>query len=234
MQWIACPPTPLAWIEFRELLLQLLYSPALLLPLVALAAALLAWRLRLSRARLLAFVLLLPLAISTIYSPEATTLLEAWLHQQMPAPGAPTTAVPVVVLVGRGSDMAAATTAAAAERFGQGVVSAVYVSGDDRSTAERLLQLGIEPSRIAGDSCARTTWENATLTNRWLRQHHPGAPVLLITDSWQLPRAARAFEQQGLQVIPIAADPTLSPSQHNRLALRETAATLLYSLQGRM
>ena len=97
------------------------------------------------------------------------------------------------------------------------------MSGDARSTAERLVQLGVAPSRIAGDSCARTTWENATRTAAWLRQHHPGASlpaVLLITDPWQLPRAARAFARQGLQVHP--------------LALRESAATLLYRLQGRM
>ena len=79
---------------------------------------------------------------------------------------------------------------------------------------------GVASSRIAGDSCARTTWENASLTASWLGQHHPGAPVLLITDPWQLPRAAHAFARQGLQVQP--------------LDLRETAATVLYRLQGRM
>ena len=79
------------------------------------------------------------------------------------------------------------------------------------------------PRRIAGDSCARTTWENATLTAVWLGQHHPGASlpaILLITDPWQLPRATRAFVRQGLQV--------------HSLALRESAATLLWWLQGRM
>ena len=35
---------------------------------------------------------------------------------------------------------------------------------------------GEAPRRIAGNSCARTTWENATLTAAWLGQHHPGAP----------------------------------------------------------
>jgi uncharacterized SAM-binding protein YcdF (DUF218 family) len=29
--------------------------------------------------------------------------------------------------------------------------------------AQRLLALGVPPQRIAGDSCARTTWEAATL-----------------------------------------------------------------------
>ena len=49
-------------------------------------------------------------------------------------------------------------TAHARLREGEG--SAVYVSGDQRATAER----------VAGDSCARTTWENATLTSAWLQQ----------------------------------------------------------------
>ncbi|MEA5423737.1 hypothetical protein [Synechococcus sp. CCY9202] len=80
------------------------------------------------------------------------------------------------------------------------------MSGDARSTAERLVQLGVAPSRIAGDSCARTTWENAT----------------------------RAFARQGLQVHPLAAETPLTAPERNRLALREAAATLLYRLQGRM
>ena len=58
--------------------------------------------------------------------------------------------------------------------------------------------------------------------------------ILLITDPWQLPRATRAFARQGLQVHPLAAEPPLSPRDRNRLALRESAGTLLYRLQGRM
>jgi uncharacterized SAM-binding protein YcdF (DUF218 family) len=142
-------------------------------------------------------------------------------------------ALPVAVLVGRGSAIAAATTNAAADRLRQGQAVAAYVSGDERATAERLLTLGVSPSLVAGDSCARTTWENATLTAAWLRQHHPGAPVLLITDPWQLPRATAVFRQQDLQVIPLAVAPVLGPTERNRLALRETIATVLYRLQGR-
>ena len=51
---------------------------------------------------------------------------------------------------------------------------------------------GVAPRRIAGDSCARTTSENATLTAAWLGQ------------------------------------------QMQPLAWRETAATVLYWLQGWM
>jgi uncharacterized SAM-binding protein YcdF (DUF218 family) len=239
MQWRDCPTEPLAWIPLRELLLSLLLTPALLLPLVAVLALLLAWWLRLPRSAALALVLLLPLLLSSLYSPASTALLTTWLHTQLPppAPAASTPAAstqPVVVLVGRGPAIAAATTSAAAARLREGEASAVYVSGDQRATAERLLQLGVAPSRIAGDSCARTTWENATLTSAWLQQHHPGAPVLLITDPWQLPRASRAFQRQGLSVIPLAAEPSLAAAARNRLALREAAGTLLYWLQGRL
>jgi len=232
--WNDCPSAPLAWINLRELLLKVLFTPALLLPLVATASALLAWRLHLHRSSMLALALLAPLAISTIYSPAATTLLSAWLQSQLPAPSAVAAGLPVVVLVGRGPDIASASTAAAAPRLRQGQALAAYVSGDQRSTAELLQKLGVEPSSIAGDSCARTTWENATLTSAWLQQHHPGAPVLLITDPWQLPRASRAFQRQGLSVIPLAAEPSLAAAARNRLALREAAGTLLYWLQGRL
>jgi uncharacterized SAM-binding protein YcdF (DUF218 family) len=239
IQWRSCPPAPLAWIELRELLLFFLQTPALLLPLVGLAAALLAWLLPLPHRARVPLALLLPLVCSAFYSPIATALLTTWLHTQLPSPApaastAPASTPPVVVLVGRGPAIAAVTTAAAAARLRQGEASAVYVSGDQRATAERLLQLGVAPERVAGDSCARTTWENATLTSAWLQQHHPGAPVLLITDPWQLPRASRAFQRQGLSVIPLAAEPPLAAAARNRLALRETAGTLLYGLQGRM
>jgi len=234
MQWRDCPTEPLAWIPLRELLLSLLLTPALLLPLVAVLALLLAWWLRLPRPAALALTLLLPLLLSTLYSPAATALLTTWLHTQLPPPAQAASTPPVVVLVGRGPAIAAATTSAAAARLREGEASAVYVSGDQRATAERLLQLGVAPSRVAGDACARTTWENATLTSAWLQQHHPGAPVLLITDPWQLPRASHAFQRQGLSVIPLAAEPSLAAAARNRLALREAAGTLLYGLQGRL
>jgi len=108
------------------------------------------------------------------------------------------------------------------------------VSGDVRSTAQRVVDAGGPAERVAGDSCARTTWKNATRTHAWLQVHHPGVPVLLITDPWQLPRAAYAFAHQGPSVLPLAVCPRLSSHKRNRLALRETAGTLLYRLLGRM
>ena len=46
---------------------------------------------------------------------------------------------------------------------------AVNVSGDAISTAHALERQGVPSARIAGDSCARTIWENATRTVDLLR-----------------------------------------------------------------
>lgn len=234
MQWQSCPSQPLAWFTWRDLLLTFLLTPALFLSLAGCIALLLAWCLRVPRSVGLALVMLTPLSLSTIYSPVATALLSGWLQAQVPPVSLGPAGLPVAVLVGRGREVATATTEVAAEGLRQGQALFAYVSGDVRATAERLLALGVNPARVAGDSCARTTWENATRTAAWLHQNHPGAPVLLITDPWQLPRAAHAFVHQGLTVQPLAAEPALSASARNRLALRETLALLLYRAQGRI
>lgn len=236
VDWTTCPPAaPMTWIPFRELLLAVATTPALLLPLVAVVALVLVglagfawpWRALLSG--------LLVVLVSLLYTPFATTALTAWLNTQLPAPPSGVAAPALAVLVGRGAEISTATTAEAARLLGQARVNRIYVSGDGPATAQQLLSLGVPAERIAGDSCARTTWENATLTTAWIRQHIPAnTPVLLITDPWQLPRASRAFARQNLPVTPIAAEPNLSPHERNRLALRESAATLLYALQGRM
>jgi uncharacterized SAM-binding protein YcdF (DUF218 family) len=225
----------MAWIPFRELLLAVATTPALLLPLLALLGLLflslagLAWPWR-----ALLSGLLVALA-SLLYSPLATTALTAWLTSQLPAPPPPSQEPALAVLVGRGAEITPATTTLAARLLTEGRVNRIYISGDTPTTAQRLLDLGVSPQRIAGDSCARTTWENASQTTAWIRQHLPAStPVLLITDPWQLPRATRAFAQQHLPVTPLAAEPQLPPNERNRLALRESAATWLYRLQGRM
>ena len=234
MQWRECAQTPLRWFQLREQLLFFLHTPVLFLTLLGVVVAVLARLLRLNRVWTAVLAFFIPLMASLIYTSFATTLLTAWLQQQMPPPAAFRSGSPVVVLVGRGHTIAEATTRAAAIQFQQRGALAVYVSGDDRATAFRLLQLGLPSERVSGDSCARTTWENAALTSDWLRLHHPGAPVLLITDPWQLPRASRAFLRLGLQVTPISVEPDLSSRERNRLALRETAATMLYLAQGRL
>ena len=236
IRWSSGPHDPLIWFSLRDLVFHLVATPGLLLPLLAgllwIASGLLPVT-GLPRAGLLGAAVL---CAGLIYTPLGTRFLSSWLLLQVPHPISAQT--PVAVLVGRGPQIALTTTTLAADLERQGLVRTIYVSGDARATAERLVALGVPPARVAGDNCARTTWENATLTTAWLRQENPGAPlpaITLITDPWQLPRAALAFQRQGVDVRPMAAPiDHLSAKDQNRLALRETAALILYRLQRRI
>jgi len=237
VNWSSCPAAPMAWFSLRDFLLHLVTTPVLLLSLVGGLALVIGASGDVSRTARALLCALCVAFVSLLYSPLATAGLTAWLTSQLPLPPPLPSGPVLAVLVGRGPEIASATTALAAGLLEQGSVQGIYVSGDTPATAKKLLRLGVPPERIAGDSCARTTWENATRTSAWIRQHHPPAStpaIVLITDPWQLPRASRAFLHQQLAVFPVAADPGLPPDRRNRLALREAAATLLYGLQGRM
>jgi len=237
VDWNSCPAAPAAWFSLRDFLLQLLTTPALLLPLVASLVLLLCATARVGWAWQALLAGLAVLLASLLYSPLTTAVLSDWLDSQMPPAQPPSSGLTLAVLVGRGPQIAEATTAQAALLLRQGKVQQIYVSGDEPATAQRLLELGVPPGRISGDSCARTTWENAMLTGAWIRRFVKSSSrpsIVLITDPWQLPRACRAFRRQQLAVFPLAAEPNLLPAQRNRLALRESAATLLYGLQGRL
>ncbi|MCT0230738.1 hypothetical protein KQ306_07725 [Synechococcus sp. CS-1324] len=142
IKWIACPPAPLAWIEFRELPLQLIDTTAFLMPLLALVAALLVWCHRLSRLHMLEFVLLLPPALRKIYCPASTALPAVSLQQQFTASGA----APLCCSGG-----GVLRTWPRYRRFYQGhcnecssssVYAHVYISGDELTTTEQLFSLG--------------------------------------------------------------------------------------------
>jgi len=235
-RWTSCPQPPLVWISFREALLQLFSTPGLFLPLLAGLLWIMTGVLPIARSLRAWLIAAALVGASLFYTPLSTGLLSSWLLQQLPPP---TSAQPsVAVLVGRGSKIAIGSTTVAAGLESRGLVDTIYVSGDQRATAERLVALGVPPDRVAGDDCARTTWENGTRTTAWLRQLNPGAPlpaITLITDPWQLPRASLVFRHLGVEVRPLATpvDP-FSARERNYLTVRESAGILLYRLQGRL
>ena len=225
----------MAWFSVREYLLKILYFPFLFILITGITSSLICWYLPLTRKSQLALSLLLPLLLSSIYSPAATRLFTYFLENQVPKTiNLSTTIMPVIVIVGRGPIVAAATTESAALLFNQHKAQAVYISGDVPQTRELLLQLGVPSGFITLDSSATTTWENASFTSAWLSRHYQGAPVILITDPWQLARAARAFSYQGLSVIGLSAMPEMSERSRNHFALRETLAYILYWFQARI
>lgn len=225
----------MVWISTRENFLGILLSPSTFLLLIGIFSSFLCWHLPFTRKSQLVLSLLIPLLISSIYSPAATSLFTYFLENQVPETTPFETNIsPVIVLVGRGPIVAAATTEAAAQLIKQHKARAVYISGDVPQTRELLMQQGVPSGFITLDSSATTTWENASFTSAWLSNHYPGAPVILITDPWQLARAARAFSFQGLSVIGLSAMPEMSERSRNHFALRETLAYILYWFQARI
>jgi uncharacterized SAM-binding protein YcdF (DUF218 family) len=234
-RWTSCPQPPLVWIDFRESLLHLFFTPGLFLPLLAGLLWIVTSSLPITRSQRGCLIAAALAITSLLYTPLSTSLLSSWLLNQLPQPTS--TKPSVAVLVGRGPEIARITTNLAADLERRGLVDTIFVS-DERATAERLVSLGVPPARVAGDGCARTTWENGTRTTAWLRQQSPGAPlpaITLITDPWQLPRASLVFRHLGVDVRPLATPAgSFSSREQNRLALRESAGILLYRLQGRL
>jgi uncharacterized SAM-binding protein YcdF (DUF218 family) len=150
VDWTSCPAGPTAWFSLRDSLLQLITTPALLLPLVASLVLVLCATARLGWAWRALLPGLAVLLASLLYSPLTTAGLSDWLDSQMPPPHRPYPGPALAVLVGRGPDIAAATTAQAARLLRQGQVQQIYVSGDTPATAQRLLELGVPPGRIFG------------------------------------------------------------------------------------
>ena len=140
----------------------------------------------------------------------------------------------LVIILGRGQRIAEATTDKAIGLYKSGKANLFYISGDRRATADLLVKGGIPAKFVYGDYCARTTWENALLTSRWVKANHLGKQIILLTDPWQLPRATKSFERQGMTLIPVSVMPKLADKETNFLAKREALGTFVYILLGRI
>ncbi len=64
-----------------------------------------------------------------------------------------------------------------------------------------LIEFGVTETSITVESLANNTRENAE-NLRLLLQQQGIMNILLVTTAWHMPRAVRAFEAQGIQVIP--------------------------------
>ena len=128
------------------------------------------------------------------------------------------------MILGRGREQSPARAKVAAQLWRDRRAPKVFVSGivDAPELAAMLRIQQIPAQVIAGESCSRTTWENAVFTKAAL-QPQGAEQILLVTDAPHLWRSLLIFEQVGFQVIPYAsplADQMTSP-QRALLLLRE-------------
>ncbi len=89
--------------------------------------------------------------------------------------------------------------------------------GEAEVMADLLMALGVPRDRIVLERRARNTWQNARFSARLLKERG-WHRIVLVTQVYHMPRAARAFRRQGLSVIPAACDfVTASPLWHELL-----------------
>jgi uncharacterized SAM-binding protein YcdF (DUF218 family) len=149
-----------------------------------------------------------------------------WGYPPPPAQGSRPDAQAVVVLAGniappdsvrRQAELGHTTVyrcAHAAELYHQGAPLSVLVCGGliDPSAAcppaavvmrDFLVEMGVRPADVMVEPGSQTTHQNAVEAAKVLRRYGLGK-VILVTEASHMPRAARCFRKQGIEVVPSA------------------------------
>lgn len=129
-----------------------------------------------------------------------------------------------------------------------GGVAAVFEEDipETEVASDLFLSLGLEPDRLALDSRARDTYENA-LFSKQLAQPKPGEVWLLVTSAYHMPRAVGTFRVAEFAVLPYPVDyrtpagtalwrpssTTTRNLEKVHFAIREYLGLLAYRLAGR-
>ncbi len=93
-------------------------------------------------------------------------------------------------------------------------------------------RLGIPEEMFWSEDRSGDTFESAVEVKELLDRKLPGSPrhrVLLVTSAWHMPRARRAFESQGMEVLPEPSDYRSGPASLGIAALVPSYEALLTS-----
>lgn len=66
---------------------------------------------------------------------------------------------------------------------------------------KQLIEIGIPPADIIVDGNSRNTFENAVFSKRLIDSAGLQPPYILVTSAMHMPRAKKAYEKAGLQVV---------------------------------
>jgi uncharacterized SAM-binding protein YcdF (DUF218 family) len=187
--------------------------------------------------------------LAVFYSPVADYVVQPLWVPSEPKP------VPALVVLtawvsaeGVMNESALRRTMAAARLFRSGLAPLVIISGGDPTRAperqhadfmaEFAGELGVPRSKILLEKGSKNTYESGVKVSSLCRDRGIRR-VILVTDAVHLRRAVAVFEAQGLEVLPVAADPwTLGwETPQARLAkflaaLHEYEGLLYYRWQG--
>lgn len=183
---------------------------------------------RLKRAWLWGFPIAFLLSMSPLLigEPLLTTFLPTYGGQTADA----------VVVLGRGQWLYNDRLYKAAELIQNNVAPRVFVSGSDdaMNMATMLAKLGVQPNKIAGENCSKTTEENAEYAAKQLLPAGVKS-IILISDPAHLLRSRLVFSSFGFNVIPYPSPlPRNMGLRYRRLiAMRESIGLVSYGVMGR-
>lgn len=148
-----------------------------------------------------------------------------------PLPPDPGAKVGAIVILGRGREHSPSRADVAAQLWHDRRAPIIFASGinDAPELAQLLRTKGVPAAKISGESCSRTTWENAVFTKAVL-QPQGIKQILLVTDVPHLWRSLLIFEQAGFQVIASASplSTQMTSPQRAMLLLREYFFLAIY------
>ncbi len=143
-----------------------------------------------------------------------------------------------IVILGRGPAMQARFSQAASDFWWNHQDLNIFTSGmtDAPEMAHFLQEMGVPTAKIQGERCSQSTWENG-LFSELLLNGSESNKIVLVTDSFHMPRAVKVFEGFGFKVYPYPVEPNrrwYSVVQMNRMAFREYAALIYYALSRKL
>jgi uncharacterized SAM-binding protein YcdF (DUF218 family) len=144
--------------------------------------------------------------------------------------------VDAIVILGRGSELRPQRVDAAVELWQRDRAPLIFASGrgDGQEIVQSLGQHGIPQTAVDGESCSRTTEENAQYTALLLKPQGV-RKILLITDPPHMLRSLLTFRSFGFRVIPHSSTipPSVDEGRLRFLLVREWIGLFGYGLRGR-
>lgn len=236
MEWNSCYElNKIPWLSLRDSFLFIILNPQITIFLIWLFIFIFSIKIKLRFVQKTILTLIITLTISLIYTPFGTSQIEHFLNKQTILFNKESYKdIDLIFIPGRGEEIAKFTTEKASSLYQQMNNPFIYISGDDKSTAINLVNLGIDKDKISGDSCAQTTLENIKLTQKWIDKKSLKGEIFVITDKWHLPRLSRTFFANNLKVSGVGINPKFSKREENKIAIRELLGYILYKYQRRL
>ncbi|NEQ54563.1 MAG: YdcF family protein [Leptolyngbya sp. SIO3F4] len=149
----------------------------------------------------------------------------------------PDASADAIVVLGRGPENTKYRTDAAIKLWNESKAPHIFISGilDAPVIIEKATSRGIPNTDISGESCSRSTWENAFYSEMLMPASITSTSqpkILLVTDDLHIARATLIFRSFGFEVIPHPVKTDFAMWRQH--IFREFFVLLYYAKSGRL